>query len=101
MKLILVSKRIKYILKKMKTAVCWTSRLNNSNVTCSTIIESIDEKHDKSIDELTTNFKIFGIIIHIERVEEYDKKSSKAMMMNFLSDEDNMAPQDCYITWKM
>jgi hypothetical protein len=39
----------------------------------------------------------------IDKADEYDKKSSKAMvmMMNYLSDEDNMATQDCNTAWGM
>jgi hypothetical protein len=41
--------------------------------------------------------------INHDKAEEYDKKSSKAMvvMMNYLSDEDNMATQDCNTAWEM
>jgi hypothetical protein len=49
------------------------------------------------MDELTTSFEKFGGTMNIEKAEEYNKKSSKAMvmMMNYLSEEDNIATQDC------
>jgi hypothetical protein len=45
----------------------------------------------------------FGGKMNIQKAEEYDKKSSKAMvmMMNYLSDDDNMATQDCNTAWEM
>jgi hypothetical protein len=72
------------------------SRLNNSNSTCNVIIELIGKKYDKLIDELTTRFEKFGRIINIEKAEENNKKSSKAIviMINYLAEEDNIVIQD-------
>jgi hypothetical protein len=41
--------------------------------------------------------------INIEKDDEYDKKSSRAMvmMMNYLSPEENMAMQECNTAWEI
>jgi hypothetical protein len=41
--------------------------------------------------------------MNLSKAEKYDQKSSKAMvmMMNYLSDKDNMATQNCDTAWEI
>jgi hypothetical protein len=103
MKLMLVAEGTWFTVEKTKKEAWWTSRLNKSNATSSATPESTEKKYNESIDELTSSFEKLGGTINIEKAEEYDKKSSKAVvvMMNYLSPENNMTTQDCNTAWEM
>lgn len=97
MKLMLIAEGIWFTVEKTKKEACWTSRLNESNAISSATPWLTGKKYNESVDELTSSFEKLGRTMNVEKAEEYDKKSSKAMvvMMNYVSPEDNMATQDC------